>query len=74
MVGVWDGSGLGDGSNEPLFMVFPASRTAGALGAASLYFCFFPDSMGGGVGVGSAVKWLAAARALALGGNNVGSS
>ena len=46
------------------------------LGAAeaSLYLWFFPGSMGRGVGVGSAVKWLAAARALVSSGTDVGVS
>ena len=58
----------------PLFVVLPASGTAGGLGTASLYFWFFPESMSGSVGVGSAVKRLAAARASESGGNNVGGS
>ena len=37
-------------------------------------FSFFPDSVGGGVGIRSAVKWLAVARELALGGDDVSGS
>ena len=58
-VRVWDGSIVNDGSNEPLFVVLPVSGTIEASGTASVYFWFLPDIVGGGVGVGSAVKWLA---------------
>ena len=75
-VGVWGVSGVGDGSGEPLFGVFLESGTVAVSGAeeASLYLWFFPGSMGGGVGVGSAVKWPSAVRVLALSGTNVGVS
>ena len=64
-VSVWDGS------RNTLFVVLPASGMAEASGKASLQFWFFPDSMGSGVVVGSAV---AVTRALMLGGDDVGSS
>ena len=39
---------------------------------AILYLWFFPSSMGGTIGVGSARKWSVAARASASSGTNVG--
>ena len=73
-VGVWDGSGFGDCSDNPLFVDIPLSGTVEASGTAILYFWFFPNSVGGFVGVGSAVELFAVARGLALGGDNFGNS
>ena len=70
-VGIWEGIRVRDVSSKPLFVVFPSSGAAGALGVARFYFWFFPDSVGCGIGVGSLVKWLVALRVSALGGDNV---
>ena len=69
-VGIWYRSGVGDVSGKPLFVV-PLESGMAALSElveASIYLWFFPNSMGRGAGVSSAVKWLVAvARSLALG-------